>query len=103
MILAILPEILIVVLAALVLVLDLLLPEERRGSLGWITAAGLIGAIILSLLIALPGAEARLVWGVMLRLDWLGFVFKMLFLFAAAITALFSVDLARMGKRGEFY
>jgi NADH-quinone oxidoreductase subunit N len=103
MILAILPEIFILVLAALVLVLDLILPEERRGSLGWITAAGLSGAIAISLLVARPGPEARLVWGGMLRFDWLGFVFKMLFLFAAAITALFSVDLARMGKRGEFY
>jgi NADH-quinone oxidoreductase subunit N len=103
MILAILPEILILVLATLVLVLDLFLPEERRGSLGWITAAGLLGIVLISLAVAQPGAEARLVWGGMLRFDWLGFVFKLVFLFAAAMTALFSVDLARMGKRGEFY
>ena len=103
MVLAILPEILILVLAVLVLALDLFLPEERRGSLGWVAATGLVGIIIASLLFAQPGADARLVWGGMLRFDWLGFVFKMLFLFAAAITSLFSVDLARMGKRGEFY
>ena len=103
MILAILPEILILVLGVLVLVLDLILPDERRGVLGWITAAGLLGIIGISLAVARPGAEARLVWGGMLRQDWLGFVFNMLFLFAAAITALFSTDLARLGKRGEFY
>src|SRR5574341_85101 len=103
MVLAILPEILILVLAVLVLILDLFLPDERRGSLGWVTAAGLFGSIVASLLLAQPGTEARLVWGGMLRFDWLGFVFKMLFLFAAAITSLFSVDLVRMGKRGEFY
>ncbi len=103
MILAILPEIFIVVLGILVLFLDLILSEERRGSLGWVTAGGLIATIGLSLVIGRPGDEARLVWGGMLRHDWLGFIFKMVFLFAAAMTALFSVDLPRLGKRGEFY
>jgi len=103
MILAILPEILILALGVLVLALDLILPDERRGALGWITAAGLLVIIGISLAVARPGAEARLVWGGMLRQDWLGFIFNMLFLFAAAITALFSTDLARFGKRGEFY
>jgi NADH-quinone oxidoreductase subunit N len=103
MILAILPEILLLVLGILVLFLDILLPEERRSSLGWLTAGGLIAIICLSLAVGRPGAEARLVWGGMLRHDWLGFIFKMVFLFAAAMTALFSVDLARLGKRGEFY
>ncbi len=42
MILAVLPEILILVLALVVLGLDLVLNEERRGSLGWVTAAGLL-------------------------------------------------------------
>ena len=103
MILAILPEILILVLAVFVLTLDLILTEERRGSLGWITAGGLLAIIGVSLAVGKPGAEAALVWGGMLRHDWLGFVFKMTFLFAAAITAMFSTDLARMGKRGEYY
>jgi NADH-quinone oxidoreductase subunit N len=103
MFLAILPEILILALAIVVLFVELILPDEQRGSLGWVTAAGLLLIIGLSLAFARPGSDPRLVWGGMLRQDWLGFVFKMLFLFAAAITALFSVDLARMGKRGEFY
>ncbi len=103
MILAILPEILILFLAGVILGLDLLLPEEQRGSLSWVTAGGLFLIIGVSLALGRPGAEARLVWGGMLRHDWLGFVFKMVFLFAAAITALFSSDLARLGRRGEFY
>ena len=103
MILAILPEILILFLAAIVMTLDLVLSEERRAGLGWITAGGLLAIIGVSLAVGLPGAEPRLVWGGMLRQDWLGFVFKITFLFAAAITAMFSTDLARMGKRGEFY
>jgi NADH-quinone oxidoreductase subunit N len=103
MILAILPEILILILAIVVLTLDLILPEEQRGSLSWVTAGGLALILGVSLAVARPGAEARLLWGGMLRHDWLGFVFKMMFIFAAAITALFSSDLARLGKRGEYY
>src|SRR5512139_756529 len=103
MILAILPEILILVLGMLVLFLDLLMPQERRGILGWVTAGGLMAILAISLAVGRPGAEPRLVWGGMLRQDWLAFTFKMLFLFAASMTALFSIDLARVGKRGEFY
>src|SRR4030067_2575955 len=103
MILAILPEILILVLAVFVLSLDLILTEERRGSLVWITAGGLLAIIGVSLAVGQPGTEARLGWGGMLRHDWLGYVFKMTLLFAAALTALFSTDLARIGNRGEFY
>jgi len=103
MILAILPEILILALAVLVLVFDLVFSEEKRGLLGWITAGGLGAIIVVSLLVAVPGPEPRLMWGGMLRQDMLGFTFKLIFLFAAAITALFSMDLGKMGKRGEYY
>ena len=103
MTLAILPEILLVVLAVVVLAIDLVLTEEKRSVLGWVTAAGLGLIIIASLLVALPAAEGRLMWGGMLRHDALGFIFKMVFMFAAAITALFVMDLDKLGNRGEFY
>jgi NADH-quinone oxidoreductase subunit N len=103
MILAILPEILILVLGLLVLAFDLILPQERRGNLGWITAVGLFLTILVSLAISRPGPEPVLVWGGMVRHDWLGFIFKMVFLFSAAITALFSMEIEHVGKRGEFY
>lgn len=103
MILAILPEILILALALVVLGVELVLPEEKRGSLAWVTAVGLVLNILVSIAVSRPGAEPRLVWGGMLRHDWMGFTFKMMFLFAAAITALLSADLARVGRRGEFY
>lgn len=102
-ILAITPEISLLVLGLLVLALDLILPEERRGILGWVTAAGLVLTIGISLAVARPGTEATLLWGGMLRHDWLGFTFKIVFIFAAAITALFSMDLFEMGRRGEYY
>ncbi len=102
-ILAIVPEISLIVLGLLVLALDLVLPEERRGILGWVTAGGLMLTIGVSLAVARPGAEPSLLWGGMLRHDWLGFTFKMVFLFAAAITALFSMDIFESGRRGEYY
>jgi NADH-quinone oxidoreductase subunit N len=43
------------------------------------------------------------VLGGTIRFDWLGFFFKMLFMFAAAATALLLMDHDRAGKRGETY
>ncbi len=103
MIQAILPEILILILGLLVLAVDLVLPEKRRGVLGWMTAGGLALIIGVVILFGRPGPEPELVWGGMLRLDWLGFTFSVLFLFAAMITALLSVDMPEIGRRGEYY
>jgi len=41
--------------------------------------------------------------GGMVRFDWLGFFFKMLFMFAGAVTALLLMDNERVGRRGEAY
>ena len=103
MIVAILPEILVVLLAVFVLFLDLALKEKFRRNLGWVVAVGLGLALVLGLVFSRPSDEGQLMWGGMLMQDWLGFTFRMLFLFAAAMTALFSMDLPRLGNRGEFY
>lgn len=100
---AILPEILIFLVGVIILVLELVLPEEQHGALGWLTAIGLILGIVISLMVALPAPEPVLLWGGMVRFDWLGFVFKVLFLFGAAMTALFVRDYKKIGRRGEFY
>lgn len=102
-ILAVLPEILVLVLAAVILVVDLVLKNESKSSLGWISAVGLGLIIAVSLLTAQPPSEPELLWGGMVRFDWLGFLFKMLFLFAAAITSLLIMDVERIGRRGEFF
>lgn len=101
--LAILPEILILLVGMLVLILDPFWKDgNRRVNLGWLTAGGLTATLVLSLLLARP-AEASLAFGGMLRHDWLAFVFKMLFIFAAAITSLFMMDVEKVNKRAEAY
>jgi NADH-quinone oxidoreductase subunit N len=103
MVLAILPEILILILAGVILVLDILWSAERRRNLGYLTSAGLGLIIVISLLFARPEVEPRLILGGMIRQDWLSFTFSILFLFGAAVTCLFAIDVENLGKRGEFY
>jgi NADH-quinone oxidoreductase subunit N len=99
---SILPEILIVVLAILILILEPFWKEDQRRNAGWLTAGGLFVAMIVSLLFARPG-EPMAVLGGMIRFDWLGFFFKMMFMFAGATTALLLMDHERAGRRGEAY
>jgi NADH-quinone oxidoreductase subunit N len=99
----ILPEILLVVLVGLVLLFDILWKEEQRRNLGWLTLSGLGIIFISALFLARPGDEAQLVWGGMIRHDWLGFVFKLIFLFGAGMTVLFAMEIPHLGRRGEFY
>ncbi|MEZ0394979.1 MAG: NADH-quinone oxidoreductase subunit N [Anaerolineales bacterium] len=103
-ILPILPEILLLALGVLILTLDPFLKrdEARRPFLGWFTAGGLLVTLTLSLLFARPG-EPALVFGGMIRFDGLGFLFKMFFLFAAAVTALFFMDEEKLARRAEAY
>jgi NADH-quinone oxidoreductase subunit N len=103
MIRAILPEILLVVLAVIVLIYDLAVAEDQRRGLGWLTAGGLAVIFILSLAYSRPGPVSVPVWGGMLRHDWLGFSFTLLFLFGAAATSLFAMEVRQLGQRGEFY
>ena len=103
MILAILPEISLLVVIAIVFVADLLLKEEQRGSLAWITIIGLAATLLVTVLFARPGAEAELVWGGMLRHDWLAYISKIIFLVGALITTFFVLDWGTLWHKGEFY
>ena len=102
MFVAILPEVLIIVLGMLVLIVEPFWKEEKRRNIGWLTAGGLLVAMIVSLLFGQPGAPTSVLGG-MIRFDWLGFFFKMLFMFAAAVTALLLMDNEKVGHRGEAY
>ena len=99
---SILPEILILALAVILLCVEPFWKEEQRRNAGWLTAGGLLVTIIVSLLFGQPGAPVAVLGG-MIRFDWLGFFFKLLFMFAAAVTALMLMDHEKAGQRGEAY
>lgn len=99
---SILPEILILAIGLLVLIFEPFWKEEDRRNAGWLTAGGLLISMIVCLIFGRPG-EPVAVLGGMIRFDWLGFFLKMLFMFAAAATALLLMDHDRAGKRGEAY
>lgn len=99
---SILPEILILALGMLVLIVEPFWKEEQRRNVGWLTAGGLLISMVISLLFGQPGAPTTALGG-MVRFDWLGFFFKMLFMFAGAATALLLMDHEKVGGRGEAY
>jgi NADH-quinone oxidoreductase subunit N len=99
---SILPETLILILGILVLVVEPFWKEEQRRNVGWLTAGGLFVAMLISFLFGQPGDPTTTLGG-MIRFDWLGFFFKMLFMFAGAATALLFMDNDKVGHRGEAY
>jgi NADH-quinone oxidoreductase subunit N len=103
MIFAILPEILLVVLAGLILTVDLIWRPSKHHNLGWITAAGFLAIMIVAIFTSRPEPTERLIFGGMLRQDWPTFTFRLVFLFAAGITSLLSVDTKNLWMRGEYY
>ncbi len=106
MFLAILPEIGLVLLAAVLLVLDLIWrdkPNRRGKTLGWVTTIGLVALMAAAVVVSNPGEEMQLLWGNMLRFDQAGFVFRMLFLAGAALTAMFASQYEWLNQRGEFF
>ena len=101
--LAILPEILLVCLAALVMALDILWPASRRRAIGLITAGGFGLIAVVALIFSRNAPDNPLIFGGMIRDDGLAFFFRMMFIFSGMIVALLSVDSPGVGGKGEYY
>ena len=101
--LAILPQILLLVLAILVLLADAVWKPAQRQWLGWISALGLGAILVATLFFSRPSAEQPLLFGGMIRHDWLAFCFTVLFLFSASIACMLSIGLGGVSDRGEYY
>ncbi|MBP7690387.1 MAG: NADH-quinone oxidoreductase subunit N [Anaerolineales bacterium] len=101
--LAVLPELLLIVLAGVIIAVDLALPAERKREVGLYAAIGFGLVLSVALLVTLPTVNGQMIFGGMLRNDLTAFIFRMLFLFAGALTALISVDAPTLGRAGEYY
>lgn len=100
--LPLLPEISLAVLAFIILLVDMRISQQRKGWLPWLTFTGLLATLVLTALYARPeGSES--IWGGMLQHDLISYVFRLLFIFGAAVTALFAIEWQGIGNRGEFY
>ena len=95
------PEIVLVLLIPLVMVLDLRWPESRRRQLGWVSAIGMFTAVALSFIFSIPTND--MLFGGTIRDDMAAFVFRIIFMFSGAITALLSLDVEGLGRKGEYY
>lgn len=102
-ILAIFPELLLLVLAVAILIVDPFWKDEnRKNNLGWMAVLGFFATIVLSALFAMPG-DPQPALGGMVRFDRFAFIFKMMFIFSAGVTSLFFMDSEKLGKRAESY
>src|SRR5476651_1497675 len=98
----IIPELVLTVGALLVLVADVALPKAQRGILAWVTLL-VIGATLASLV---PFASTRVeVAHGLLAVDRFALFFKIIFLFAAAMTVLMSQRYLEIegASPGEYY
>jgi len=102
MLLAILPQISLMVLGGIVLILELVLSRDQYRNIGWVTAIGM-GFILLLTIPALPEEGSEAIWGGMIRNDWISYIFIVMVVFGAGISALFAMDFRSLGKRGGFF
>ncbi|MCI0576851.1 MAG: NADH-quinone oxidoreductase subunit N [Chloroflexi bacterium] len=105
-VLALTPEIGLLILAVLVLLVDRGLQPGERRRLGLWTAWGslviLLATFGLWLFFNEPGDQPQLIWGGMIRHDGVTLVFRVMFLIALTVTSLISMDVKNL-QQGEYY
>jgi NADH-quinone oxidoreductase subunit N len=101
--LAIIPELGLLLLAGVLLTLSLLKNPKVNCCLGRITAIGSALVLVLAFFFSKPGEEVLFLWGGMLRLDYIGFLFRILFLAGVSLTAAFASTDETIKDRPEFY
>ncbi|MBX7213203.1 MAG: NADH-quinone oxidoreductase subunit N [Thermoflexales bacterium] len=109
--LAVLPEIVLVIWALAILAFDLLSARGvSRRALGILTALGLMGALVACVPAALTAASYAatdptklVVLGGLVRFDLYAFAFRGIFIVGAALTALVSIDFRAARAGGEYY
>ena len=101
---AILPEIFLLVLIAIIMVVDIFRKKQANGTtLGWITFSGLLIIILIKLFFLSPGNTTQNAWGGMIRVDAASFTFQLIVMVGAAITTLFSMNHQEVHDKGEYF
>jgi NADH-quinone oxidoreductase subunit N len=101
---AILPDILLLGLIAIVMIVDVFRKKHVNGNtLSWITFLGLLIIILVTLLFLSPGNTTRYAWGGMIRVDAASFTFQLIVMVGAAITTLFSMYHQEVNDKGEYF
>lgn len=103
--LALVPEILLIILAAVVLVYGRQPTGSRRRNVGLLTAWGVFVILLVTAALSfagVPGSAPTEIWGGMFRNDAITLIFRIMFLSAVLVTSLLTVDVRRL-QHGEFY
>ena len=97
------PEFALAGLAFLVFVVDLFLPEGRKGYLAWLSIAGLLALIVVSLVMLWD--EQETLYDGLLAVDEFSLFFKVFFMGMGVFIILSSMDFVenRLAHQGEFY
>jgi NADH-quinone oxidoreductase subunit N len=96
---AVLPEILLLILAFAVMGYDLFLPESSKRLLGRVAIVGLVIVLVVTLLLPATGA----VLGGMIYVDGWVALFRMIFIAAAILVCFISLDTQSLEQNGEYY
>lgn len=98
------PEIGLTILAMVLLLLDSYMPNAKS-NLGYVAAITMAALAVATVTIWIPEdmSSSQLAWGGMIRHDVLAQVFKVMVLFAGAVTSLMAVRDSDVGQKGEFY
>lgn len=103
---AILPEILMTLLAVGVLAYDLLAARDRRGAVGYLAGFGLLAVAVFVWFFGMPEKgplEEQLVLGGMVRHDDLAQLFRVMVIMAGGLSCLISMGVERLHSRGDYY
>lgn len=104
--LALLPELLLLILAILVLFYDKAVKSDKRQRIGLISAIGAFAILALVigqwLIYDIPTETAQLLWGGMISIDQFTLVFRVLFLLVLALVSLLSINSEKL-QHGEYF
>lgn len=101
---AIMPEVLMTVLALAVVYLDLYLPTKHRGAVGYVAGIGLLIIAGLAIFIPTPADfNDQLMWGGTIRSDDLAKIFRIIVILVGGLTCFMGMGDNRLRYKSEFY